>query len=68
MNKAYRRKKIFSIALYVADIMEQTLIDESPEFTGKLHFEINCNNGGIGSVDAFSRMEIKKKVDNSNKK
>lgn len=62
-------KKIFSTYAATRVIREtliQKLIQEEPTFTGQVDFTVHCRDGGIGSIDAFSKRKIKNGNDYKN--
>jgi hypothetical protein len=50
---------ICQLSLKFKGIVREKLTREK-KFTGKIVFEVNCNNGGIGGMKVFDQREIKK--------
>jgi hypothetical protein len=46
--------EVVNHALKVLD----TVLRDSPRFTGKINIEVNCNSGGISSVTAHEKKKI----------
>lgn len=51
------------VSNYVLKVVDSVLRN-SPKYTGKIEIEINCNSGGIGSISAHERRKIR--VDKKN--
>ena len=50
-------EKEYEAALKVAGVLRKYLNGGS-KFTGKIVFDVNCRNGGIGSVETFVQRKI----------
>lgn len=46
------------VANYVLKVVDSVL-KNSPRYTGKIEIEINCNSGGVGSIAAHERRKIR---------
>ena len=49
---------IIRVLVEISDVLCQKLGEEMP-FTGKIDFTVHCHQGGVGNVEAFSRLDIK---------
>lgn len=59
MNNVRRLEKITLVMKEIGETLRQKLVEEEPTFTGKIDFTIHCKDGGIGSIEAFSKYDIK---------
>lgn len=53
-----RRLKALQAAKVVEEIIVKKL-EEEPNYSGKILIELNCNSGGVGTIEAFVKREIK---------
>jgi len=58
MTKEKRELRAEQAAAVVQDIITKKL-EEEPDFSGKISLELNCIDGGIGTIDAFVKRKIK---------
>jgi len=58
MSKKERREQRTEEALFTIQDIVTRKLEEEPEFTGKIVVELNCNMGGIGTLDAFVQRKL----------
>ncbi len=50
-------EKTWESGLYVAKTLKRYL-NGGGSFTGKITFEVNCRNGGVGNIQAFVNKKL----------